>query len=244
MLSFFGRETLLKKMIRRGTQFDEALQRARARKLPPPIVALYEATAAAHRAVAQEYENLAAAAERIFEQAVSKTHDTRLTAHATRAAAFEREVADFKKASARSANPQADPSLQQREKELIERAVALAGEREQLLKGSAAFGGIVNIFDRLEQKLKDDVVDFDLTRVLKQVGGEAGTTAITVGADVLAPGSGVIIAGSHVADHLIEGQMIEDEKAQHHFLWLDTYRRAAEDWARLAGGVLEFGESA
>lgn len=243
MLSFFSREVLLKKVLRRQAQFDDALQRAGARKLPPAIVALYEATVAAHQAVAQEYENLGAAAERIFEQAVSAAHDKKMMAHAGRIAAHDRDVADFRNAKARSSSPQSDPSLQQREQELIERAIALATERSELLKANAAFGGIVNLFDRLEQKLKDDVIDFDLVRALKRLGGEGGTTAITVGADLLAPGSGVIIAGSDVVDRLIDGQMIEDEKAQQHFVWLDTYRRAAEDWARLARGVLEFGES-
>jgi hypothetical protein len=240
-LSSFGRE---KTLLKRRDQLDDALQRARAHKLPLAIVALYEATVAAHQAVAREYENLAAAADRIFTQAASRANDTQLAAHRSHVAAFERDAAAFAQAEAQSRDPQSDSSLRQQESDLIKRAAALEIERSELLKANAAYGGIVNIFDRLQQKLKNDVIEFDLGRALKQLGGDASTAAITIGADVVAPGSGVILAGSNVVDRLIDGQMVEDEKAQHHYLWLDTYRRAAEDWARLAHGVLEFGESA
>ncbi|MGH6611638.1 MAG: hypothetical protein ACRECQ_15435 [Burkholderiaceae bacterium] len=184
---------------------------------------------AAHQAVAQEYQNLGAAADGVFAQAVDDTQNVKLTGHAGRVAALKREIADFERARARSADPKSDASLQQRELELVKRDAALIIERGELLEASAAYGGIVKIFERLQQKLKDDVIDFDLGRALKQFGGDVGLATLTVSADALAGGSGVIIAGSDVVDRVIEGQMVEDEKAQHHYLWLDTYRRAAED---------------
>lgn len=228
----------LNKILKRQLRLEEALQRARANRLPAAIVALYEATLAAHTAVQDEYKKLADVADQVFDEASSYSQNAALAGHAGRIAAFERDVDAFTEAKSRSSDPQADLALRSREAELIERFAALELERVALLKASAARGGIANTFDQLQKQLERNVLNFDRADALKQLGSTAGTTAIKTGAGIALPGSGVILAASDAADRYFEGQMIEDDKAQTHYLWLDSYRQTAEDWATRVRGFL------
>jgi hypothetical protein len=43
-------------------------------------------------------------------------------------------------------------------------------------------------------------------------------------------GRGALIGLSDAFDRYFVGQMVEDERAQSHYVWLDAYRKAAEEW--------------
>ena len=68
--------------------------------------------------------------------------------------------------------------------------------------------------------------------------GESSRGDNKAGTDVLLPGTGILRDLSDALDRYFDGQMVEDDKAQAHYQWLDTYRQAAESWVVQALGIL------
>jgi len=107
-----------------------------------------------------------------------------------------------------------------------------------LLRGLGLRQGAADVFLTLYDKLQTEVLDFDVTATRRRLGIQGVDAGVKVGTDVLLPGTGILRDLSDALDRYFDGQMVEDDKAQSHYQWLDTYRQAAESWVALVRGFL------
>jgi hypothetical protein len=228
----------LHKLKKREGQLTAALARAEANGLPGPMVDLYRSTVAAHEAVQQELLRLSSAVEASFYSGGHGGVDPGVLARIEeRGTTLDRKIEAFMRTS-----PDLEQDTARRQfVELSREWIELEAERLSLVQNLGIRGGVAKFMKALYDDLKRNVLDFDARARRREAGAGAARTgadaatdvaagAVAAGADALATGSGALVGLSDALDRYFDGQMIEDEGAQAHYLWLDAYRKAAVEW--------------
>lgn len=239
MLFFFEEYRFASKLVKRQQQLQAALSRAEAIQLPEPIVEMYRLTLAAHEAVQQEIVRLGNMAFASFGEEGNAFRDGKFARYKERAEALGRDVEAFEKQRSVATGPSLDPQSVERQFELEERRIALEGERLALVRGLGVGQGVATFVAGLYDRLQTEVLDFEMAATRKRLGIQGVDAGVKAGTDVLLPGAGILRDFSDALDRYFDGQMVEDDKAQAHYLWLDTYRQAAESWIALVRGFLK-----
>jgi hypothetical protein len=238
----------LNKLKKREQQLGAALGRAQANGLPEPLVDLYRSTVAAHEAVQHELLRLLDVVNASFYSDGPGAIDPQAVAGIEhRATALEREIEAFIDTSPRVEQGAARVRFE----ELARRWIELEAERLALVQGLGVRGGIAKVMQTLYEDLKRKVLDFDAPARRREATAQTArsgadtaidvaTGAVTAGADVVSAGAGALIGFSDALDRYFDGQMVEDEDAQAHYLWLAGYRKAAVEWVERTRRFLEF----
>lgn len=239
MLFFFEEYRFAAKLLKRQRQLQEALAGAQAKQLPEGLVQLYRAALAAHEAIQREVIRLGDVVETSFGDAGAAAQGNGFAEHAQRAKAFVLEVEAYERQRFEAGDAAADPQLVQRRLELEQRRVELDSERLSLVRSLGVRQGVVMFMLGLYDRLQNEVLHFDVVATRRRLGLSGVDVGVKVGTDVLLPGTGILRDLSDAVDRYFDGPMAEDDKAQAHYLWLDTYRQAAEAWVAHSRGFLD-----
>lgn len=238
MLFFFEEYRFAAKLLKRQRQLQDALARAEANHLPAGATEIYRASLAAHEAVQTQIVRLGDVVATSFGGKGESAQGNGFADYAARAKAFAQEVEAYDLLRS-SAGDAADAPLEQRRLELEQRRIELDAERLSLVRNLGVRQGVAMFMLGLYDRLQNEVLDFDMAATRRRLGLSSVDVGVRVGTDVLLPGTGVLRDLSDAVDRYFDGQMVDDDKAQAHYLWLDTYRQAAQAWAAQVRGFLE-----
>jgi hypothetical protein len=215
-----------------------SLFRAEASHLPEGITAVYRRALTAHEAVQKQIERLRDVVATSFGEEGESSRGDKFAKYTERAKFLVRDVEAFDKEQLVAAGGPTDPNVVDRQLELEQRRIELDTERLALVRGLGLRQGVATVFVGLYNKLPTEALDFDVAATRRRLGIDGADVGVKAGTDVLLPGTGILRDLSDALDRYFDGQMVEDDKAQAHYQWLDTYRQAAESWVAQALGFL------